>query len=101
MWIRTQNKQRLVNSDQITDIFIDKTGTKIMAATNYLKEEITYITLGEYKDRDVCLKIIDTIHICMTAELSGMEMPLGGNIEDWAKTYKSEVKANLFGFNIF
>ena len=54
MWIQTQNKQRLVNSDQIIDIFIDKTGKIIYAETT---RDGDFFTLGEYQDRDTCLYV--------------------------------------------
>lgn len=44
MWIQTQNKQRIVNSDQIIDIFIDNTGKKILAETT---RDGDFFTLGE------------------------------------------------------
>ena len=81
MWIRTQNKQRLVNSDQIIDIFIDKTGTKIYA--NTLDDE-RYITLGEYQDRDTCLEILDVLMIVGSHDnVKWLQLPLGGDVESW------------------
>lgn len=77
MWIVTQNKQRIVNSDQIIDIFIDKTGTKIMAETT---RDGDFFTLGEYRDRDTCLTVISQILDNMRYTLCKFEMPLGGNV---------------------
>lgn len=81
MWIQTQNKQRIVNSDQIIDIFIDKSGTKIMAETT---RDGDFITLGEYKDRDACLDILE--HVDMIIGYGNMftiTMPFGGLIDEW------------------
>ena len=49
MWIQTQNRQRIINSDQVIDIFIDKQGKNIYAETTCNGEAIV---LGVYKDRD-------------------------------------------------
>ena len=81
MWIQTQNKQRIVNSDQIIDIFVDKSGTKIMAETT---RDGDFLTLGEYKDRDTCLDILG--HVGMIIGYSNIltiTMPLGGSIDEW------------------
>ncbi len=40
MWIQTQNKQRIVNSDHIIDIFISVRGNEIYAETE--KKEYIY-----------------------------------------------------------
>lgn len=55
MWIRTQNKQKMINGDQIIDIFIDKTGKKIYAETT---RDGDFFELGEYRDRETCEGII-------------------------------------------
>lgn len=81
MWIQTQNRQRIVNSDQVIDIFISVRGIEIYAET--VKED--YISLGEYKDRDTCLKVLEHISVGMGSNLPGIPMPLGGEVEDWAK----------------
>ena len=81
MWIRTQNKQRIINSDQIIDIFVDKTGTKIMAETT---RDGDFFTLGEYKDRDTCLDILDVIMIVGAHEdVTFLQLPLGGDVKEW------------------
>lgn len=93
MWIRTQNKQRIINSDQIIDIFVDKTGTKIMAETT---RDGDFFTLGEYKDRDTCLKILE--HILMAigrAKAPGITMPLGGDVESWEKAVEDITNAYI------
>ena len=81
MWIQTQNRQRIINSDHIIDIFVDKTGTKIMAETT---RDGDFFTLGEYKDRDTCMKILEALSLIGT-NIPLMTMPLGGEIETWLK----------------
>ena len=80
MWIATQNKNRMLNSNQTIDIFIDKTGTKIYAEVACDRD---FIVLGEYKNRDACLKVMHQIF----AHLGYMDslgktfvMPLGGEV---------------------
>ena len=82
MWIQTQNKQRLINSDQIIDIFIDKTGKIIYAETT---RDGDFFALGEYPDRDTCMKILEhmSIIIGITGKIPGIAMPLGGQVEEW------------------
>ena len=77
MWIRTQNKKRIINSDQIIDIFVDKTGNRVMAETT--KEDV--IALGEYKDRDTSLNVLETLLCDLGARLSVYDMPFGGEIK--------------------
>ncbi len=81
MWIRTQNKQRIINSDQIIDIFVGKSGTKIIAETT--KEDV--IAMGEYKDRDTCLDVLEHITIGMGSNLPWIPMPLDEEVETWAE----------------
>lgn len=78
MWIRTQNKRRIINSDQIIDIFVDNTGTKIMAET--IIDTHFHFALGEYKDRDTCLKVIEQLLVSMESMMTRFEMPLGGQV---------------------
>ena len=85
MWIRTQNKQRIINSDQIIDIFVDKTGTKIMARTT---RDGDFFTLGEYKDRDTCLGILDHILIVIGKNLPMTVIPFGGDVDEWYEIVK-------------
>lgn len=83
MWIRTQNKQRIINSDQIIDIFISKTGTKIYANTTVGHHEpgdTSQFILGEYKDRETCLKVLDDLFGTCFPNGCAYRMPLGGEI---------------------
>lgn len=92
MWIRTQNKQRIINSDQIIDIFIDKTGKIIYAETT---RDGDFFTLGEYQDRDTCMKILDNMSVIIgiTGKIPGIAMPLGGQVEEWCKFMEDLAKA--------
>lgn len=83
MWIRTQNKQRIINSDQIIDIFISKTGTKIYANTTVGHHEpgdISQFVLGEYKDRETCFKVLDDLFFTCLPKDCAYRMPLGGEV---------------------
>lgn len=80
MWIRTQNKQRIINTDQIIDIFIGKSGTKIVANTTCYDLDASEVVLGEYPDRDTCLTVISQILDNVSYSLPKFEMPLGGNV---------------------
>lgn len=85
MWIQTQNRQRIINSDQIIDIFIGKTGTKIVANTTCYDLDASEVILGEYQDRDTCLKVLEHISVGMSSNLPGIPMPLGGEVDTWAE----------------
>lgn len=84
MWIQTQNKQRIINSDRIIDIFINSSGKLICAE---ITRDRDYFTLGEYPDRDTCMKILEHMSIILgiTGKIPGIAMPLGGEIEEWCK----------------
>ena len=82
MWIRTQNKQRIVNSDQIVDISIDRTGTKIIAGILLNEGRFDY-TLGKYEDIDVCLKILEKLQTVSMISYSYEEMPLSSDVDEW------------------
>ena len=81
MWIQTQNKQRIINSDQIIDIFIDNTGKIIYAETT--GDRHSFI-LGEYQDRDTCMTILNNMSVIIgiTGKIPGIAMPLGGEVEE-------------------
>lgn len=94
MWIRTQNKQRIINSDQIIDIFIDKTGKIIYAETT---RDGDFFTLGEYQDRETCLLVLSTILECVTSEQVMVKMPLGSEVDNWADfiKHRGEIKITM------
>jgi hypothetical protein len=72
---------------------VNKTGTKVMADT--IKECGFSFTLGEYKDRDTCLKVLEHISICMDSNLPGIPMPLGGEVDDWANGIENVAAINI------
>ena len=76
MWIRTQNKQRIINSDQIIDIYVDKTGLKVMASTR----SGGVFVIGYYNDRDTCLKVLDDLFATCFPNGCTYRMPLGGDV---------------------
>lgn len=82
MWIRTQNKQRIINSDQIIDIFIDNTGKKILAETT---RDGDFFALGEYENRDICMEILNHLFEASTFPYSYESMPLGGDVDKWLR----------------
>lgn len=84
MWIRTQNKQRIINSDQIIDIFVGRTGTKIVANTTCYDLDASEVILGEYKDKETCLEILDVLMIVGGHnDVTWLKLPLGGDAESW------------------
>lgn len=92
MWIQTQNKQRIVNSDQIIDIFISMSGTKICANTTVGHHEpgdTSQFILGEYKDRDTCLGIVEHILIAFGKGLPMTVIPFSENIDEWCEIIES------------
>ena len=96
MWIRTQNKQRIINSDQIIDIFVGRTGTKIVANTTCYDLDASEVVLGEYQDRDTCLVVLDYLVIAMDCDSNATKMPSNEEIEEWADVVLNMAKAKYF-----
>lgn len=83
MWIRTQNKQRIINSDQIVDIYINNRGTAIYAESVFDSEN-SYFVLGEFKDRDTCMNILEMLMAILGHDnIKWINIPLGGEVEEW------------------
>ena len=81
MWIRTQNRQKLINSDHIIDIFIDKSINKIYTEST----DCDLFELGEYEDKDACMAVLDIItRITGYKEATYIYMPPKGDVKDWA-----------------
>ena len=55
MWIMTQNKRRIINTDNVIDIFVARTAPVIYANT---AEDADFVTLGEYDSKEECLQIL-------------------------------------------
>lgn len=97
MWIRNQNKQRIINSDQIVNIFISKTGTIIFAETTLGDP----IALGEYANRDICLTVVESLSTVISSDTPVVTMPLGGELDNWYKNIAEIATANIVKkFNI-
>ena len=92
MWIRTQNRQRIINTNQVVDIFVGARGNTIYAEPAC---EQDMISLGEYKDRNECLKVIDIIHACFDVNIKTLVMPLGGEVETWAEEIDKIATINI------
>ena len=89
MWIQTQNRQRIVNTDQIIDIFVDKTGKIVYAETT---RDGDFFVLGEYQDRDICLKVMSIIvRIVGNSDATYLYMPLGGEANEWCEKVDHEL----------
>lgn len=73
MWIRTQDREKLVNADRVKDIYVDK----IIKITNpryviYADE----LTLGTYTSEDNAIDALAYIQECIYLGKNEMNMPL-------------------------
>lgn len=85
MWIQTQNKQQIINSDHIINIFVARTAPIIYANTT---DDADYIILGEYPDKDTCLGVLNALlSILSSGEHTMCMMPLCGMAIDWSKKF--------------
>ena len=93
MWITTQNKRMLINSEQIIDIYTNVPGTTIFAETNAMINGVNKIMpLGEYKDKEICLKILEYLSLVVgSSDIPAITMPLNEEVDEWLK----DVVANL------
>ena len=83
MWITTQNKGMLINSEQIIDIYTNVPGTIIFAETNAMINGVNkIIPLGEYKDRETCLLVLDELSGAMKMKCIVYDMPTQEVIDD-------------------
>lgn len=80
MWIMTQNKQRIINSDHIADIFVNKAGDTIYAETTLDRD---FFTLGEYDSRDLCLEFLDIYLSLLMHDFRYLKMPEKDELADW------------------
>lgn len=79
MWIRTQPKLKIVNSDQVIDIFISKTGKEIYSE---VAGDGDIILLGTYDSKDTCMKILDDITEANMNLCSIYQMPEREKVND-------------------
>ena len=64
----------IINSDQITVIYIDNTGTKVKARLTQIGDTFE---LGSYANRDICIKVIEQILVSsIESMMTRFEMPL-------------------------
>lgn len=82
MWIKTQNKRRIINSDQIIDIFVARTAPVLYANTT---DDGDFLILGEYKDKDTCLEVLNALVMLIGTNHPSCEIPLGGDVDEWKK----------------
>lgn len=85
MWIITQNKKALINSDNIIMIFVTGGGDNIIKArVNATSQCVENITLGEYKDRETCLEILEHL-LVGDSDVTSITMPLNEEVDWWLK----------------
>lgn len=73
MWIRTQNREELVNADRVKDIYVDK----LIKITN--PRYIIYadeLILGTYTSEDNAIDTLAYIQECIYLGKNEMNMPL-------------------------
>ena len=84
MWITTQNKRMLINSEQIIDIYTNVPGTTIFAETNAMINGVNkIIPLGEYKDKEIGLKILEHLSLVVGSDIPAITMPLNEEVDEW------------------
>ena len=83
MWIRNPFKTLAINTDQMKMVFISKDNRTIKAEmTNYQDKGATYVILGEYKDRETCLLVLDELLEEMKMLCTVYNMPTQEVIDD-------------------
>lgn len=78
MWIRTKDRDELVNSDRVKNIFIEKLVKLTNPKWSLIADEIT---LGTYTSEENANKVLDYIFYCICSEKKGMNMPVEENGE--------------------
>lgn len=78
MWIRNQDRDELVNSDRIKNIFIEKLVKLTNPKWSLIADEIT---LGTYTSEDNAIDALAYIQECIYSEKKGMNMPVEENGE--------------------
>lgn len=73
MWIRTQDREELVNADRVKNIFINK----LIKLTNPRWEiKADELTLGVYTSEDNAIDVLAYIQECIYLGKAEMNMPL-------------------------
>ena len=84
MWIRSQAKRTIVNSNNVNVIFVSTKEPVIKARiVSINSDEQEYIELGTYQDKETCLKVIDMVSIVIGTNMPVMEMPLKDDVDTW------------------
>ena len=78
MWIRNQDRDELVNSDRVKNIFIEKLVKLTKPKWSLIADEIT---LGTYTSEDNAIETLNYIQECICSEKKGMYMPIEENGE--------------------
>lgn len=93
MWITTQSKKVLINSDNIIMIFLTGGGDNIIKAriANATEKCTENITLGEYEDRETCLEILEHLSLIVGSDIPSINMPLNEEVNEWLEDIKTLV----------
>lgn len=73
MWIRNQDRDELVNSDRVKNIFIEKLVKLTNPKWSLIADEIT---LGTYTSEGNAIEALNYIQECICSEKKGMNMPI-------------------------
>lgn len=93
MWIITQNGQRMINSDKVSEIFIDNTGSKVCALID--KTANYSVVLGKYLSRDNSKKVFDGVCSSIISSLPAMDIPSDADIDEWVKVQDTVLSTYL------
>ena len=53
--------------------------------TNAIEKCTENITLGEYKDRETCLEILEHLSLVVGSDIPSINMPLNEELDEWLK----------------
>lgn len=76
MWIRNQDRDELVNSDRVKNIFIEKLVKLTNPKWSLIADEIT---LGTYTSEDNADKALNYIFYCICSGNKWIDMPVEEN----------------------
>ena len=81
MIIKTQTGLSLVNTDLCDYICVDSQRRGISAKFH----DGGLMKLAEYDSVDTCKKVLDAISLSMMNGFKCIQLPLGGEVDDWIK----------------
>ncbi len=93
MWILTQNGQRMINSDKVSEIFIDNTGSKVCALID--KTANYSVVLGKYSSRDNSKEVFDGLCSSIMGGLPAMDIPNDADVDEWVKVQDTLISTYL------